>query len=118
MAKTTIELDSAGIREILNSSEVAAAIHGYADQIADSVRAVRPGVDVVVDDYQTDRAASSVTIRDVRGQTWQANDGILTKAATAAGLEVNRIITYTTRSGKTRRATEAQVANWTRGRRR
>lgn len=87
MAK--IELDHDGWAEVLNSPEVAKVVHGLAATIASTVRGSLPvGTDVVVDDYRTDRAASSVTIRDARGRLWQVRDGVLTKAAAANGLEV------------------------------
>jgi hypothetical protein len=84
-----VELDSAGIAQVLKSSEVAAAVHELAEQVAGTVRNQAPDAEeVVVDDYTTDRAASSVTIKDARGRLWQARDGILTRAAAAQGLEV------------------------------
>lgn len=84
-----VELDSDGILEILNSSKVAGAIHDLAEQIAGTVTGAVPSdAEVVVDDYRTDRAASSVTIKDVRGRVWQVRDGVLTRAASAHGLEV------------------------------
>lgn len=85
-----LKLDSAGIREVLNSSEVRDAVHSYAERIAGDVRgSIDPDAEVVVDDYTTDRAASSVTILDVRGRLWEVRDGVLTRAAAAHGLEVN-----------------------------
>lgn len=81
--------DSAGIAAILKSGGVATAVHELAEQIAGDVRA-HTDAEVVVDDYQTDRAASSVTIRDMRGRILEARDGILTRAAAANGLEVRR----------------------------
>lgn len=81
------ELDHDGIAEILKSAGMATVIHGVAEQVAEEVRATHEA-DVVVDDYVTDRAASSVTIRDPRGAQWQADEGVLTRAAGAAGLEV------------------------------
>ena len=91
MARSDIRLDSAGILAVLNSSEVAAAVHGLAEQVAGSVRAqVDAENGVVVDDYSTDRAASSVTIRDARGKLWEVRNGVLTRAAAAVGLEVTR----------------------------
>jgi len=88
----SIELDHRGIAEILNSPEVANAVHETAVAIATDVGARLPAdadaADVAVDDYRTDRAASSVTIRDTRGRIWQVRDGILTRAAASQGLEV------------------------------
>lgn len=82
-----IKLDSKGIAQLLKSAEVAAAVRDIAEQVAGSVRST-VDADVVVDSYQTDRAAASVTIRDARGRTWQVRDGVLTRAAAANGLEV------------------------------
>jgi len=81
--------DSKGIAEILKSSEMAAAMRAKADEIASSVRS-SVDAEVVVDSYQTDRAAASVTIRDARGRLWEVRDGVLTRAASSAGLEVTR----------------------------
>lgn len=89
MARSDIRLDSDGIVEVLNSDEVRDAIHGLAESIADEVRdSVEAENGVVVDDYTTDRAASSVTIRDAQGKLWQVRDGVLTRAAAGVGLEV------------------------------
>lgn len=84
-----ITLDHSGVAEVLNSSEAAALVGGMAAKIAASVRAAVPvGTDVKVDSYKTDRAAASVTIRDAMGKTYQARDGVLTRAAAANGAEV------------------------------
>lgn len=83
------ELDRRGLATILRSQDVAEAVHQLAEEVATNVRNAEPDAnDVVVDDYQTDRAASSVTVRDVRARVWQARDGLLTRAAANAGLEV------------------------------
>lgn len=83
-----VKKDSDGISAMLNSDDVAAAVHGIAAQIAANVSAARPEADVVVDDYVTDRRASSVTIREAYARRLQVRDGILTRAAAQAGLEV------------------------------
>lgn len=81
--------DTSGIAEILKSPEMRAALHSVADPIAANIRAQKPDMEgLAVDDYTTDRAAVSITILDVRGKLWQVRDGILTRAAAAAGLEV------------------------------
>lgn len=83
------ELDHAGIAEILKSSGVRAVVSAAASSIASAVRSSEPEADdVVVDNYTTDRAAASVTVRDVRAKGWQAKNGLLTRAAASAGLEV------------------------------
>lgn len=80
--------DPAGFRAVLNSSGTRAAIHALAEDVASEVRATLPDEDIVVDDYTTDRAASSVTIREPDALLHQARDGVLTRAAAAKGLEV------------------------------
>ena len=86
---TDLRLDSPGIAALLKSGPFAAAVHQITEGIASDVRASVPeDVEVVVDDYTTDRAASSVTIKDARGMLWQARDGILTRSAGGAGVEV------------------------------
>lgn len=81
-------MDSDGIAELLKSDQVAAAIHDIAERVAANVRGARPEADVVVDRYETDRAAASVTIREAYARRLQVRDGILTRAAAAEGLEV------------------------------
>lgn len=88
MAIDNLKLDHGGIAEILTSAPVAAAVREIADQVAAGVRSQKPGAEVVVDSYTTDRAAASVTIRDVRALLWQVRDGVLTRAASGVGLEV------------------------------
>lgn len=83
------QLDVAGVREILQSDGLRAVVDGLADEVATTVRAsLPPGTVVEVRRYTTDRGAASVVIADVRGMAWQARDGVLTRAAGAAGLEV------------------------------
>lgn len=89
MPKTEIRLDHDGWREVLNSTEAKALVHTFAEGVAGSERATLPaGTDVAVDDYTTDRAASSVTIRDARGKLWVVRDGALIRSAAQHGAEV------------------------------
>lgn len=84
-----VKLDHDGIAEMLKSAPVVALCHDVAEQVAEQVASeVEASDGVVVDDYITDRAASSVTIRDASGKLWEVRDGVLTRAAAAAGLEV------------------------------
>lgn len=87
MPRSTVKLDRQGIAEYLKSQPVARVMHEVATDVERDL-AIDPAADVVVDDYVTDRAASSVTIRDPRAKVWQARDGVLTRAAAAVGLEV------------------------------
>ncbi|MDX3027477.1 hypothetical protein [Streptomyces scabiei] len=89
MADVEFRLDRASVREILKGESVRELVDATAAEVAAAVRAQLPGgVEVRVDSYATDRAAASVVIADVRGMAWQARDGILTRAAGSAGLEV------------------------------
>lgn len=89
MSRVKYTRDSVGISQILKSAGVRNVISGVANQVAANVSAqIDPAVNVRVDDYETDRAASSVTIRDSRGRQWQVTDGVLTRAAAETGLEV------------------------------
>ncbi|QTU64220.1 hypothetical protein [Streptomyces scabiei] len=82
-------LDAAGVREVLRGAEVRQLVDGVAEEIAGRVRGNVPDdVVVSVKGYTTDRGAASVTVQDVRAMAWQARDGILTRAAAAAGVEV------------------------------
>lgn len=76
---------SKGLREVLKMPGTAKAVHDAAASIAGNID---PGRDAVVDDYTTDRAASSVTVREPDAKLRQIKDGELTRAAAAAGFEV------------------------------
>lgn len=85
----SFRLDTAGVREILKGPEVRRVVDDLAGEIAAHVRASVPdGTPVTVRGYTTDRGAATVTVQDVRAMAWQARDGILTRAAGAAGVEV------------------------------
>ena len=81
--------DSEGIAEILTSQPLGDAVASYADAIAARIQTEHPDAEVVVDRYTTDRAAASVTVRDLRARLWQVRDGLLTRAAADVGLEVH-----------------------------
>lgn len=82
-------LDSAGVREILRGQEVRDLIDGKAQEVADNVKVlVDAGTRIEVRKYTTDRGAATVVVADVRAMAWQARDGVLTRAASFAGLEV------------------------------
>ena len=82
-------LDTAGVREILKGTEVRELVDGLAQQVAENVPATVPaGTQIEVRAYPTDRGAATVVVADPQAMAWQARDGILTRAAGAAGLEV------------------------------
>ncbi|OHU31875.1 hypothetical protein BKG74_02335 [Mycobacteroides chelonae] len=74
----TFELDRDGGAEVLKELS-AAAIKDLADQIADDI-----GEGAKVKIYTTDRAAATVSVP----AEMQAKDGVLTRAAASAGLQV------------------------------
>lgn len=83
--------DRHGYRQVLNSAEVAAEVNRLAERIAANAHhRTQAGVDleIVVDEYTTDRGAASVTIAHAAGLATQAKYGTLTRAAAAVGLEV------------------------------
>lgn len=72
------KLNRAGGAEVLK--ELAAQhVNALAREVAD-----RAGDEAVVEEYTTDRAAATVSVPAVQ----QAKDGVLSRAAGAAGLEV------------------------------
>lgn len=81
-------LDHEGLAAVLKSAEVRALVDDVAAKVGADVRAAHPDADVVVESGTSDRARASVTIRDARGRLWQVRDGVLTRAAVAAGVEV------------------------------
>lgn len=88
-----IRLDHAGLAQVLKMPGVAQLTHEVAEAVAGVTSEVVASVygedgDVVVDDYVTDRAASSVTVRHPQAKLWQVRDGLLTRSAAAIGLEV------------------------------
>lgn len=85
-------LDAAGVREILKGDEVRSLIDGLASNVADNVKALVPsGTTIEVRPYTTDREAATVVVADPQAMAWQARDGILTRAAGFAGLEVKAV---------------------------
>lgn len=75
---SSFHLDRAGGAEVLKQI-AAKQIAALAQQIGEAA-----GDEAVVHTYTTDRAAASVSVP----ATQQAKDGVLTRAASAAGLEV------------------------------
>jgi hypothetical protein len=89
--KGSIRLDHAGIGAILKGEEVRKAIDELAAEVA--VKAIgspsldsRPGVEVKVEHYTTDRAAAAVVVKHPAGLGLEAKHGVLSRAARAAGL--------------------------------
>lgn len=86
MSGNEFVLDQAGIREILKSAEMRREVDKLAQTIADNVD---PQYQVLVGSQTTDRAAASVTALNMNSLADEAKLGILTRAASAAGVEVH-----------------------------
>lgn len=98
MARGDVRLDHDGIASLLKSGAMQALVTEAAEKVADNVRSQgilvdgEPGempLPVETSVTTTDRAHASVTLAHPAGTATQAKHGALTKAASAAGLEVN-----------------------------
>jgi RNA-splicing ligase RtcB len=91
MANVRIELNRAGIRELLKSPEVAAELHRRAERVASAARASAPVATgaylasiEVVDEVHKDRVVSRVYAKAPYSMTVEANTGNLARALDAA----------------------------------
>lgn len=89
MGKATLKLDSKGIGQILKSRDMRAMVDEATEKIQRNVDAATPyaAEKASVEQYTTDRVASSVQVNDLRGMTWQAEDGVLSRAALSIGAD-------------------------------
>ncbi|MBP2479103.1 hypothetical protein JOF53_007975 [Crossiella equi] len=88
--------DSQGLAELLTSPQVQAVLDQAAAAVVQAARAqgrrVRSGAPVPVDvvaETSTDRARVSVAIRHPAGIGMEARHGLLSRSATACGLDVH-----------------------------
>lgn len=118
----TVRLYPGALAALAGRPDVQAAVKEAAEKVADRVRGQSIGVGG--EDFSPTERPLPVTVRGGEdaffvvlehpaGLAVQAKHGVLTKAAAAEGLEVGKY--YTTKAGKTRLATQAQIDNWTRG---
>jgi len=85
----SFRLDARGVREVLRSQEVHELVDSVAFEVAQNVSVLVPqGTEIEVRSYTTDRGAATVVVADREAMAWQARDGILTRAASFARLEV------------------------------
>jgi hypothetical protein len=89
-----IVLDSRGMEAMLKSPRVGVAISSLAGEVAaiaeSSPTARRNSPEIVVENYETDRAASAVVVKHPGGLGMEAKHGLLSKSARAAGLTVKK----------------------------
>lgn len=95
-----VTLNKAGVGEIAKGAEMQALVAKLAEQVAENVRdqGIKVGdrdggsrevdLPVKVSEQITDRARATVTIAHPAGIAVQAKHGALTRAASAAGLQV------------------------------
>lgn len=92
MAAPKIRLDSRGIGEVLKRAQLASLVRAEAEAVAANVGTITAHdgqvVPVEVSTGVTDRTIARVTLTHAAGLGLQAKHGTLTKAASAAGLEV------------------------------
>ena len=92
MARTRVKMNSAGVREILNSSEVRAELRRLAGPVADRARSDAPrdtgeyADSIKVEDATTDRAVVRVVARAPHARLVEARTGNLARALGAEGL--------------------------------
>lgn len=99
--RNKIKLNSRGIAEVLKSREMRAAVDALAEEVAANARSqgVMVGafkgskgeipLPVKVFESTTDRARASVQLAHPAGIAEQAKRGVLTRAASQAGLKIN-----------------------------
>ncbi|MGB3301781.1 MAG: hypothetical protein WBA98_03745 [Gordonia sp. (in: high G+C Gram-positive bacteria)] len=82
-------LNRKGVAEVLRS-QCGDAVNALAEQVAAAARSEigDDSVPVEVNQYTTDRGAAAVVIAHPSGAELQARGGVLTRAASSAGLEV------------------------------
>jgi len=88
-----VRLDRGGMAAVLKSQKVRAATQAAGGAVAanlDGIESHEGPVEVVLDDYTSDRAVVGVTLAHASGVALQAKRGVLTKAAREAGLDVGK----------------------------
>lgn len=122
MAKVKYTPDVRGLRDAGRSSAVQAVAVAAAEKMASWARADDPdggyaaGPATVMAGWQNEARAGAHVVETAQGMGGVRRT--LARAAAQFGTsDPNRRVKYTTRSGKTISATQAQVDHWTRGRR-
>lgn len=89
----SVRLDFAGISAVLRSQPVQEAVTRTAEAIAEHVRAAskiqQHGATVVVESYETDRAAASVLVKHPAALRIEGKHGTITAAVAASGLQLH-----------------------------
>ena len=121
MARAKVVLDHAGMKALLNDLGVRADL---TSRMGPVLAAAQAGAPVESGDYKasihlvqatTDRAVVRVVADVSYAMSVEASTGNLARALDGSGGAA--LLNYTTKSGKKRKATQAQIDNWTRGHR-
>jgi hypothetical protein len=113
MAAARVNLNSAGVRDVLRSPGVERDLRERANRIAQAAG----------EGYEADsaigahRARATVWTGTPEAMVLEATEHRLLRALDAGrgGAPAPQMLSYTTKAGVTRTATAAQIANWTRG---
>lgn len=84
----TVRTSSRGLSEVGKSREVRAEINALAERVASNLRSLT-SLPIQVFTGTTDRARASVQITHPGGKAEQARGGVISQAASSAGLRVN-----------------------------
>lgn len=120
MARVKVRLNSPGMASLLKDAGIRADLTARAEKVAAAARSNAPldtgeyRSSIFVSQATTDRVAVRVGSSAPHGLIVESRTGNLARALDGAvgGTEKVR---YTTKAGKTRWASQAQVDNWTRG---
>jgi len=86
MAAPRVKMNSAGVREFLQSAEVRAIVRPHAERVAARARTIAPRASedyvnsIDVESTTTDRAVERVVARDRKSHIIEARDGVLARA--------------------------------------
>ncbi|TAP26860.1 hypothetical protein [Arthrobacter sp. S41] len=109
MAKTKVKLHIAAFNDLRNRSEVVDLVGSEAAKVAELAG---PGFGLGVHQMGS-RVIANVYTATADAMRLEAKEGVLSKAL--GGSAVPAKVRYTTKAGKTRWASQAQVSNWTKG---
>lgn len=128
MPKVRVKLNSPGVAELLNDEGVRDHLEGLAAMVASAAISSAPVAKENGGAYRDSIDYGTETTDRAVGRVWadvdyallvEARTGNLARALDAVMGDAQdelQLVDYTTRSGKKRKATRRQVANWTRGR--
>lgn len=109
--KVKVQMNRSGMRALLSGPEMRDAMLNEAEKRVPG----GAGYEAIPGDTGGNRTRSFIAATDWESYNDNARNATLLRAISSEG--GSDYVKYTTKSGKTRWATQAQVDNWTRGRR-